>query len=662
MTSIHEWKERHEKKLDWAYKARESLIYDCKNHDIFFFQDHSSESEMMISVYGKSQRGKTTCILSLLGIKEENIQIVLDILRAGRKKGTSATSTATAYKKSSSDRFGLAVGETLHLDLEDKTFKDKMVDVRVEIENNPYSIDEITIYIPNKYFGSSEREFKYRIVDLPGIESAEEKERDHVNAQVDKYFKSSDSVLIIEQANSLTDLGNISFARQGLEIWSNRFKVILTRSFSLESVKNMILGKDDETIYNSLKNYYREEVNRSLVKKIDKELEIYPLEFGESLVEFTNTFPEEKDSVFKVLRRFKEELLLSISESLTIEDKLIESVYMTNTIKKRVDEKKEERKLELNKLEKKIKRTERYLSGQDGVGWSIKIEKDNLKNIEVLLQTLRREKNNNQQQFIGCYLKGLKLESEGKIFSIPFISSVGVGSVPKKTVATDKLKDNLLKIKEKMREDINERLSNLILQPISELGDSQCENLAKDFKKKIFYSDTFDTFDVDGVIESLFTGIWFMKHLRANFSDILVSYLAVFYNDYRERVYGEISELILKAEGHINYKIIQKNEKIVSLEKLKLIKERNLSELQKEKKSKEESYEEVIQQYEADAIVVSKFQEYLAQAFKKEYNRTVDQMNPENSSVWDMLYLKLITNKYQYITNKLVNKYGKTIV
>lgn len=662
MASMHDWDKRHVKKLDWAYEARESLVKDCKNHDIFFFEDHSSESEMMISVYGKSQRGKTTCILSLLGINEEDILTVSDILRGSRKRGTSATSTATAYKKSSSDCFGLAYGESLHLEMDDETFKAKMDEVRSEIENNPRSIDQITIFIPRKYFGSSEKEFKYRIVDLPGIESAEERERDHVEALVDKYFKSSDSVLIVELANSLTDLGHISFARQGLEIWSKRFKVILTRSFSLESVKNMILGQNEEVIYDRLKQYYNEEVHRSLVKKIDKDLEIYPLEFGESLLEFTSTFPEQKESVFKVLRRLKEELLQSISESLTIEDKLIESVYMTNTIQKRVDEKKEERKKVLGNLEKNIRRTEVYLSEDNGVVGSIKFEESVLQNFEEILYTLKKVNYIKEVKNIDRFFNGLIVESEGRCFPIPFNSSVDLGIVLKKTVDTDKLKEDLLKIKEKMREDIHEELYEEVLYPISKTRDTRCENLVKDYEKKHLYSDTFNTYEVDAVVESLFTKRWLKKFLKEDFSDILLDSFEFYYNSYRKKAYAELSELVMKAVEIIRNNIILKQDKIGSMERSEKIKERTLAELRLAKILKGKLYDELIQQYEADAIVVSRFQEYLDQAFKKEYNRTVAQMNQEFSSVWDLMYLKLITDKYQYFTDKLENKYGKTII
>ena len=56
----------------------------------------SNEKKLAI-LYGKSQVGKTTLILALMGIKSDSFKKVEDILRAGREKGKSSTSIAIKY-------------------------------------------------------------------------------------------------------------------------------------------------------------------------------------------------------------------------------------------------------------------------------------------------------------------------------------------------------------------------------------------------------------------------------------------------------------------------------------------------------------------------------------------------------------------------------------
>lgn len=662
MLLASDWEKLHQKKLNWAYDARENLLKDLKSHDLFYFEDNIAESEMMISVYGKSQRGKTTCILSLLGIKGEEILTVSDILRGSRKRGTSATSTATAYKRSASDNYAIAYGDIFLQELAPDEFKKRMDEIRHEIESKPGSIDQITVFIPDKYFDESAPLHKFRIVDLPGVESAEEKEKEHVEELVERYFKSSDSVLIVELANSLTDLGQISFAKQGLEIWSRRFKVILTRSLSLESVKNMILGKCEDEIYESLLAYYQAEVNRSLFGKIQDNIEIFPMEFGESLLEFTATYPRHKEAIYGVLNRMRNDLLNSISETLTMEDKLMESVNMANTIKKRAEDKKREKEQFLNDVEKKLKRVETYSSIDGGIRLQKELYEKKLSVSQKLYRVLSdttypiASTENNSEPFL------IYLHDKTKIgISMNNDSNSENRSILKKEVDLAQINMDLINSREQIRNAVKSSIYDQILEPILAVGNTTCEKLVKDYEKKNFLNEEMDLYEVDEILDSLFFTHFFRKKLKQDALELIMNSLKVYRERYTNSKYNEIPRLIERIK-----KVILKNnneleQNIYDIEMDLRMKIKNLERLRSLKSAKEQEYEQIINQYEADAKVVVKFQEYLDASFRNEYNQVIKEMNGENEGVWNLFYLKLITEKHQYFTNKLENKYGKEI-
>ena len=67
-----------------------------------------TKEEKLVVVFGKPQTGKTTLILSLMGVSEEKLADVSKVLRAGTPKGDSSTSTAIIYQRSDDDMFGIS--------------------------------------------------------------------------------------------------------------------------------------------------------------------------------------------------------------------------------------------------------------------------------------------------------------------------------------------------------------------------------------------------------------------------------------------------------------------------------------------------------------------------------------------------------------------------
>ena len=90
---------------NWQQKTQEEikkrLLYLPENLAM------QSQGQKLVVVYGKPQIGKTTMILTLLGV-DERMQAKLDvILRAGIPQGNSSTSTAIFYVPSDDNLFGI---------------------------------------------------------------------------------------------------------------------------------------------------------------------------------------------------------------------------------------------------------------------------------------------------------------------------------------------------------------------------------------------------------------------------------------------------------------------------------------------------------------------------------------------------------------------------
>lgn len=98
-----------QRRSDWQEKAFNELKDDLtatKDNRFLKYQDENETYLVMIC--GKSQIGKSTLILKMIGIRDENFNDVYNTLRAGSPQGNSSTVTAIIYAKSATDKYALA--------------------------------------------------------------------------------------------------------------------------------------------------------------------------------------------------------------------------------------------------------------------------------------------------------------------------------------------------------------------------------------------------------------------------------------------------------------------------------------------------------------------------------------------------------------------------
>lgn len=250
-------------------------------------------------MYGPTQVGKTTLILNLLGVKEEAIDEISSFLRGKREIGQSATVTVTSYSVSATEDYVLTLpNQQPEVIQSTDILEERLSALRVDVEAGRIdSLAPVRIALPKSYF--EQADVAIELLDLPGIESAEERELRHVERCVNHWIPRSHICLIVNGAGDLTFLRDIGMTH--LQHWydyPDNFYVVLTRAYSPESVKRRLRNKSisNET---DLRAYYHREIGDILGRPPGT---VYPVEIGASMHRLEPDAREIAQSILNELR------------------------------------------------------------------------------------------------------------------------------------------------------------------------------------------------------------------------------------------------------------------------------------------------------------------------------------------------------------------------
>lgn len=309
----------------------------------------SSKKEVLIGVYGPTQVGKTTLILKILGIQEDKMKEISRALRGNRGLGNSATITATVYHRSIDDIFTIIYpnGEKKQFETIEM-FRDGMGDVRSVIESDAtYSTKPIHVYFANEYFNEEEiqhREKEIVILDLPGDDSREERELNHVDRCLEEYLPHCRLCLVMEIGSQMVGLTQIT--REHVQDWGSSpelFRIVLTRALTSSSVREKI---KDNVIHSkqSLHQHFEYELKR-LMKANQSLKYLYPLEFGDSLQDIKENDTEYYQKVSPWINEIYQQLIEDIDAVDSPEREILQVLNLEGLAQKR----KEHEVLKLNK-------------------------------------------------------------------------------------------------------------------------------------------------------------------------------------------------------------------------------------------------------------------------------------------------------------------------
>jgi len=314
------WHELYSDRFTWATTAYQEFLATVHEDVRDYFVSH--EREVTVVLYGRTQVGKTTLLLKLLGIRDDEMDRVVKVLRGGRAQGKSATCTAIRYGHSHSNLWLYKIGNTV-LELTDDQLEEALAELRYSVESGTFDSEvPIGIHIPSTCFLPASVElFPVNVLDLPGLHAASENERNHVRKIAERYVPVADLILLVGHAHHLGFLKPEDLVLPQLDDWRfapQRFRIILTHTASADSFKRWLQQSDHEIdkrevrgeLYKQLKTHDYE-----IPEKIARYL--YPVEYGDSWQELELNDPDLFARVCPFVSDLMAELVVDINQSAT---------------------------------------------------------------------------------------------------------------------------------------------------------------------------------------------------------------------------------------------------------------------------------------------------------------------------------------------------------
>lgn len=279
---------RQQVSLKWAFKAydrfAERLSPDVQRHL------GVRRKEAYTVVFGRTQVGKSTLILHLLGVRADAIGSVSDVLRGGRKAGNSSTALPTEYRRSRDNCWRIAWGGRSWLCISDDEARNNLGKARAAMEADIALVDDAlcSVDIPTRYLEAASLDLRgTRVLDLPGMDAANHAERRFVTRIAESLVPNADLILLVGRADDLTFLMADQLALPGVSDWQitpRRFRVVTTYSFTPASVQEFArehdcrgdLGKYRERLIGEIQRFRPLEPSAQIPDLY------FPLEFGES--------------------------------------------------------------------------------------------------------------------------------------------------------------------------------------------------------------------------------------------------------------------------------------------------------------------------------------------------------------------------------------------
>lgn len=282
--------------LGWAFVGRDRFVADLRVPEFKKLYVDRMAGEPVLLVYGRSQVGKSELILRLLGLDlgRPEHAAVKDALRGGRELGSSASATATVYRTHDAATFRLRAREREWTDLSVADVRHRLAHMRDLVEGGRWPADgpPVEITIPRRLVDAPIlQQDRLTILDLPGVGSATQAEKPHVERLLRRYLPVASVVILVYPGMQLARLGEIDAPElQDWECDVARFRVVLTRSISPADVQMRLRAPHRWSLVD-LRRYYLTELRKTVPTFPDR-IELYPVEFGDSWRSFRDTEPQ----------------------------------------------------------------------------------------------------------------------------------------------------------------------------------------------------------------------------------------------------------------------------------------------------------------------------------------------------------------------------------
>ncbi|MBQ8240336.1 MAG: hypothetical protein IJZ38_05800 [Bacteroides sp.] len=289
--------------------------------DDLTLQDSDTKKHNVL-LYGLPQTGKTTLILTLLGIAPAYLTKVSETLRGGIQYGNSSTATATMYIRSPNQQYGFSYREDAAAPSEiqfcaEDEFISRLRLIRDQVETKCYGTHILQIFIPQQYFLPRQNELSLNIIDMPGVESRNTKENAHIDALMDLYFLSANCRIIVCRADNIVGLQNtLPYLQESHWMYyGSQYLLVTTFTYNQESIRNYFRTEKAQR-KESFASFVQNEVTQNIRHILGEHsmISVFPLELGESYNKLLQYLDDPTDRA--EMQQFREDTLNSLYQAI----------------------------------------------------------------------------------------------------------------------------------------------------------------------------------------------------------------------------------------------------------------------------------------------------------------------------------------------------------
>jgi len=299
--------------MHWAVCAYHDLVGNLSieaQKSLAYLED---SKQSYVAVFGKTQVGKTTLILDLLGIAAEHMDRVSTILRGDRPPGKSATATAMEYVCASDQQWRLTInGQTWQGDEANMILR--LGQLRVDMEAEQHASEHpCVVHIPQHFFSPTHIEtHNVRILDLPGDQPENAKEQAHVHQVATQYIPHANLILLVGRIDDLGFLRpneTMPLIIQNWQSMPHRFRIVTTYSYTAQSTRSLIKNHPEMDAMQMRRHLLEQiEISDHLQEACRNDKLYFPLEFGHSWAETQKTEVAFHDRMSKIIDALKFDL------------------------------------------------------------------------------------------------------------------------------------------------------------------------------------------------------------------------------------------------------------------------------------------------------------------------------------------------------------------
>ena len=162
------WRQLHTRTRAWAVEANETWLASLSTHARSAAQRNP---EARVVLFGPTQVGKTTLLLTLLGVRDDAATEVETVLRGGRIHGQSSTALPMRYLRSHDNQWRIDTPDSAGLSGD--AVRAALGDIRAKVEDGRHQgTDPVALFLPADVFVAGEPAVRVSVLDLPGIAAA----------------------------------------------------------------------------------------------------------------------------------------------------------------------------------------------------------------------------------------------------------------------------------------------------------------------------------------------------------------------------------------------------------------------------------------------------------------------------------------------------------